>query len=126
MDVSALSVGLSQSTQATANIGRRPPTEPPRVQRIERSGRLAGIFDDACGHLFQIKCARPLQDHLGDLTLAFANMAPQPGRNVGRLLRCKGCRRPASGNCADEKKVPNKVRGSNGTSPSSLTLSRFS
>ena len=44
-------------------------------------GKIAGIFDDASGHLFQIKGARPLQHHLGDLTLAF-KAGPYGGRST--------------------------------------------
>ena len=77
-----------------------PPGTVPRVIRV------AALSDAGIGDLTR---ARPVQDHLGDLTLAFANVAPQPGRNVGRLLRCKGCIRPPNGNCADETKALGKV-----------------
>ena len=52
-------------------------------------GKVAGIFDRSFAHFFQVKGARPLQDHLCDLTFAFADMGPQPSRNVRRLLRSK-------------------------------------
>ena len=103
---------------ARGGRAKRPVGFADRVKPLPRSamvgtrrvhGKIAGIFDDSCGHLLQIKRARPLQHHLGDLTLAFADMAAQPGRNVGRLLRCKGCSRPPNGNRAGEKKTLDKV-----------------
>ena len=52
-------------------------------------GEVAGIVDCAFAHFLQVKRARPLQDHWGDLTLAFADMGLQPIRNDPRHLRRK-------------------------------------
>ena len=115
-EVRALDVAAAAMTRGGRT--KRPVGFADRVEPLPRSatvgtrrvhGKVAGVLDDACGHLLQIKRARPLQHHLGDLTLAFANMAPQPGRNVGRLLRCKGRRRPPNGNCAGETKAVDKM-----------------
>lgn len=53
-------------------------------------GEVAGIRDLAFGHLFQVKRARPAQNHRRNSTVAVTDMGPQPGWNVGRLLRGKG------------------------------------
>src|SRR5262249_36219046 len=52
-------------------------------------GEVAGIFNRAFAHFFQVKRARPLQNHLCDLTFAFADMGAQPSRNVRGLIRGK-------------------------------------
>ena len=50
---------------------------------------VAGIVDCAFAHLLQIKRARPLQDHWGDLSFAYAHMALQPIWIGPRQLRRK-------------------------------------
>ena len=52
-------------------------------------GEVAGIVDRAFTQFLQVKRARPLQDHWGDLTFAFADMGLQPLRNEPRQLRRK-------------------------------------
>ena len=52
-------------------------------------GKIAGVLDDTFLHLSQVKRSCPLQDNFRDLPVAFANMVPQPGRHVRRLLCCK-------------------------------------
>ena len=53
-------------------------------------GEVAGIFHRTFADLFQVKRARPLQDHLSDLTIAFADMGLQPGRNARGPQRREG------------------------------------
>jgi hypothetical protein len=55
-------------------------------------GEVAGIVDRAFNQFLQVKCARPLQDHWGDLTFAFADMGLQPLRNDPWQLRRKRSR----------------------------------
>jgi hypothetical protein len=51
-------------------------------------GEVAGIVDCAFTHPLQIKRARPLQDHWGDLSFAFSHMGLQPIRiEPGQLRR---------------------------------------
>jgi hypothetical protein len=38
-------------------------------------------------HFLEVKRARSLQDHLRNLTFAFTDMGPQPGRDIRRLHR---------------------------------------
>src|SRR6185437_12351478 len=65
-------------------------------------GEVAGIFHCAVAYFFLVKRARPLQHHLRDLTFAFADIDPQPCRNVRRLLHGKSSGRAQQGDHGDE------------------------
>jgi hypothetical protein len=45
-------------------------------------GEVACISNHILAHFLEVKRASPLQDHLRDLTFAFADMGPQPSRDV--------------------------------------------
>ena len=64
-------------------------------------GEVAGILDRAFAHFLQVKRARPLQHHWGDLTVAFADMGLEPSRNVRRLLHGKRSGRTRQGDDAE-------------------------
>ena len=86
-------VGLRRSRRTGA-------PSPAGARRVH--GEVAGILDRAFAHLLQVKRARPLQHHWCDLTVAFADMGPQPSRNVERLLRGKRSGRSRQGGGDDD------------------------
>ena len=65
-------------------------------------GEVAGISDHARAHFLEVKRARPLQDHLRDLPFAFADIGPQPSRNVRWLLHGKRAGRRRQGDDDDQ------------------------
>src|SRR6476620_10103706 len=76
------------------------PAGPAWSRRIH--GEIAGIPDLAFSHLLQVKRTRPRHHHRRDLSLAFADMRAQPGRNVERLLHGKRSGRSRQGGGDDD------------------------
>jgi hypothetical protein len=77
----------------------KPAPEPGGARRVH--GEVAGIVDRPFAQFLPIKRARPLQDHLRDLTVAVADMGLKPRRNVCHLLRGKGSGQTQHGDDAE-------------------------